>query len=258
MPATSGILQDRLGLKEDCVTYDINLGCSAFVNGYFLAANLIESGACNKILLLIGDTLRSYVSPEDKGLTFIISDGGSATAFEREEDAGKTSFIVKSDGAGSESLIIPAGGSRKPSNEETKKRVDDGAGSRRGEDDMYMDGMGVFTFAVKQIPILIEDLLAYHGMAKENIDNFLLHQANAYMLKYIAKRAGIPMDKIPVNIGKYGNTNGSTIPFLLADSEFDGTSKDREVVMAGFGVGLSWGGIAAKIGALKFAEVIHI
>jgi 3-oxoacyl-[acyl-carrier-protein] synthase-3 len=261
MPATSGILQDRLGLKEDCAAYDLNLGCSAFVNGYFLAANLIEAGSCDKALLLIGDTLRSYVSPEDKGLTFIISDGGSATALERSEDAIRTSFIMKSDGAGYDSLIIPAGGARKPSDESTGARTDDGSGNRRGEDDMYMDGMGVFTFAVKRIPLLIDELSAHHGTPKEQVDCYLLHQANAYMLKYIAKRAGISMDKIPVNIGKYGNTNGSTIPFLLADlasaGGFDGLG-GREVVMAGFGVGLSWGGAQTKLGALQYAEVSHL
>ncbi|MDR3225232.1 MAG: ketoacyl-ACP synthase III, partial [Clostridiales Family XIII bacterium] len=163
MPATSGILQHRLGLSEECLIFDINLGCSAFVNGYFLAANLIEAGSCTKALLLIGDTLREYVSPEDKGLTFIISDGGSATAFERTQDIGKTSLIVKSDGAGSGDLIIPAGASRKPSDSRTGIRQDDGSGSKRSEDDMYMDGMGVFTFAVKQTPLLLTELSAYHG-----------------------------------------------------------------------------------------------
>jgi 3-oxoacyl-[acyl-carrier-protein] synthase-3 len=258
IPATSGILQNRLGLKEDCVAYDVNLGCSAFVNGYFLAANLIEAGSCDKALLLIGDTLRAYVSPEDKGLTFIISDGGSATALERSEDVVRTSFIIKNDGAGYESLVIPAGGARKASDESTGVRKDDGSGNRRSEDDMYMDGMDVFTFAVRQIPPLIDELSAYHGAPKEDVDCYLLHQANAYMLKYIAKRAGIPMDKIPVNIGKYGNMNGSTIPFLLADLAPSGGLDGREVVMAGFGVGLSWGGVATKLGALEYAEVMHV
>jgi 3-oxoacyl-[acyl-carrier-protein] synthase-3 len=234
MPATSGILQDRLGLSEGCLTYDVNLGCSAFVNGYFLAASLIEAGAAGKVLLLIGDTLRRHVAPDDKGLTFIISDAGSATAFERSGQAGRTSFLMKGDGSGFGSLII-----------------------REGES-MFMDGMGVFTFAVKQVPVLLAELAALHGAALAGTDLFLFHQANAYMLKYIAKRAGIPMDSVPVNIGRYGNTNGSTIPFLLADLAADGGLDGRNVMMAGFGVGLSWGGVATGLHGIEWAGVITV
>ncbi|MDR0596835.1 MAG: ketoacyl-ACP synthase III [Clostridiales Family XIII bacterium] len=261
MPATSCILADRLGLPEGCVTFDINLGCSAFVNGYFLAANLIAAGSCDKALLLIGDTLREYVSPEDKGLTFIISDGGSATAFERSSESRPTSFLMKSDGSGYGNLIIPAGASRMPSDSGTCVPTDDGSGSRRSEDDMYMDGMGVFTFAVKQVPLLIGELAECHGISKDAVDLYLFHQANAYMLKYIAKRAGVPMDKVMININKYGNTNGSTIPFLLADlsSELSlGGSGGKEIMMAGFGVGLSWGGVCMNFGGMDFAEIINV
>jgi 3-oxoacyl-[acyl-carrier-protein] synthase-3 len=256
-PATACVLQNRLGLPESCFAFDMNFGCSGFVSAYFLASTLIETGACGKVLLLIGDTLRRYVSPEDRGLTFIISDAGSATALERTESGELSSFIMNTDGSGAEALIIPAGGARTPSNEGTSVVEYDEDGSGRSAEDFYMDGMAVFTFAVKRVPALIDELASLHGESKDAFDYFLLHQANAYMLKFISKRSNLPLEKFPVNINRYGNTNGATIPLLLADLASSGELENRKVVMSGFGVGLSWGGVATKIGSVGYADVIR-
>jgi 3-oxoacyl-[acyl-carrier-protein] synthase-3 len=257
-PATACILQDRLTLSKNCLAMDINFGCSGFAYGYYVASSLIESGACNKILLLVGDTLRDNISLEDKGLTFIIGDAGSATAIERTDIPNPTTLIVKTDGSGYKALIIPAGGARNPIDPLTSLKIEDEDGSKRSAEDLFMDGLAVFTFVVKEIPLLIDELSASQGIPKEDFDYYLMHQANAYMIKYIAKRSKVPLEKFPINIEKYGNTNGSTIPFLICDLAAGELAEPHNVIMSGFGVGLSWGGIATKLGALECADIIQI
>lgn len=258
LPATSCVLQGRLGFKNDCLTLDINLGCSAFVHGLFLAGQFIQSGACKRVIVMTGDVLRRHIHPEDKGITFIISDGGTATAVEYTEKGNSMTYVMKSDGSGCQDLMIEAGAERVPIDEETKKIYADKDGSKRNKESLYMNGMGIFTFAIKQIPKLITEILELHGMNQEETDLFLLHQANAYMVKYIAKRAKVEENKIPINIGKFGNTNGSTIPFLICDISETQLHEKKNVVMAGFGVGLSWGAVAGSIGDLKCAEIIRV
>jgi 3-oxoacyl-[acyl-carrier-protein] synthase-3 len=247
VPATAGILQDRLGLPRDCLTLDINLGCSAFVNAWVVAASLVESRACGRVLILIGDTLRRHVDPADRNVTFILSDAGSATAIERVPSPMPACAVVKSDGSGYEALIMRTGGERD---------LAWGGSPGNGPDVFTMDGSAVFSFAVKEVPVLLQEVADLYGRPMDEFALVLLHQANAYMLKYIAKRAKIPMAKVPVNIGRYGNTNGSTIPFLICDLADSALAVEQEVLMAGFGIGLSWAGAAMSLGALGFAETI--
>ena len=257
-PASSCILQDRLELSKDCFTMDINAGCPAFVNAWYIAANMIESRSCKKILILIGDTLREKISPADRGLSFIISDAASAILIESAEEDHVSTTVAKTDGSAYEALIIPAGGSRLPCSEETGIMEDAEEGNKRRKEDLYMDGMGVFTFAVKEVPSIIKETADLHGISLEDVDYFLLHQANAYMLKFIAKRAKIPMEKIPINIGKYGNTNGSTIPLLINDLAEKELKEPKNMIMSGFGIGLSWAAVAMKMGGFRCAEIIRV
>ncbi|MBN7774062.1 ketoacyl-ACP synthase III [Clostridium aminobutyricum] len=257
MPATSCVLHGRLGLKSDCIALDINLGCSGFVHGLFLASQFIQSGACKRILVMTGDTLRRHISPQDKGISFIISDGGAATAVEYSKHPTPMTFIMKTDGNGYEDLIIEAGGERLHCSEETKQLYEDKDGSKRSKENFYMNGMNVFTFAIKQVPNVLNQILEEHPWNRADVDLFLLHQANSYMVKYIAKRAKIDENKIPINIGKFGNTNGSTIPFLICDLK-DKWQNRKNVVLAGFGIGLSWGAVACELEKLECAEIIRI
>jgi 3-oxoacyl-[acyl-carrier-protein] synthase-3 len=258
LPATACVLQHRLGLSDNCVAMDINLGCSGFVYGVFTAAQFLENATCKRVLVMVGDTVRGHISPMDKGITFIISDAGTATALEYAEDTDPMSIAVYTDGSGYRDLIIEGGGSRLPVSEETKQYYTDSDGSKRRKEDLYMNGMGIFTFAVKRVPVLLRDIMAEHGWTEENVDLFLLHQANAYMVKYISKRAKIPETKIPINIDKYGNTNGSTIPLLICDLYHEDPAQSRRAVLAGFGVGLSWGGITLTLGDLLCADIITV
>jgi 3-oxoacyl-[acyl-carrier-protein] synthase-3 len=207
---------------------------------------------------LVGDVLRESLSLEDKALTFILSDAGTATALAYDAHAAPSAMIVRSDGSGYGRLIIPAGGARKPLSEETRVVRECEDGNKRSEEHLFMDGKAVFTFAVKEIPRILTDVMALHAWNPDDVDAFLLHQANAYMLRYIAKRARIPLEKFPINIHRYGNTNGATIPFLICDLSEDLLREERNIVMAGFGVGLSWGAAAMRLGGLDCADVIHV
>jgi 3-oxoacyl-[acyl-carrier-protein] synthase-3 len=189
---------------------------------------------------------------------FIISDAGTATAIERSSEINMTSVILKSDGSGVDSLIIPAGGDRLPISDQTGIRKTGKDGLNRSDENLFMDGMGIFTFAVREVPELIRELLTLHEYEPEDVDYYLLHQANAYMVKYIAKRAKIPIERIPINIQIYGNTNGSTLPFLIHDLASNELATEKDVILCGFGVGLSWGGIATKLGALDCAEIVRV
>jgi 3-oxoacyl-[acyl-carrier-protein] synthase-3 len=258
MPATSCVLQDRLRLPKDCVTVDVNLGCSAFVYGLFLAAHLIELRTCERVLLLVGDVLRRQLSPFDKNLTFVLSDAGSAAALVYSDEESPSVFLARSDGSGCEKLIRSAGAARTPSSETTRALREDADGNRRSAEHIYMDGKGVFTFVVKEIPEILTGCMEARGWDPGDVDAFLLHQANAYMLRYLAKRAKIPMEKIPINIEKYGNTNGSTIPFLLCDLADGLLKKERNIEMSGFGVGLSVAAAAMRLGALRCGEIVRV
>lgn len=257
LPATACVLQNRLGLSIDCIALDINLGCSGFVNGLFLASQMIELGTCKRVLVLVGDTLRNHLSPRDRGITFIISDSGTATALEYVEER-KTSFIMYSDGSGAEDLIVRAGGERIPSTAETRQLVEEEENNWRSKEHVFMNGMGIFTFAVKRVPAILREISAMHGWEDKDVKKYLLHQANAYMIKYISKRAKIGEDKIPINIHKFGNTNGSTIPVLLCDLFGCELQPGDNVILCGFGVGLSWGAAAMTIPDLSCAEIMYV
>ncbi len=257
-PATSCILQDRLGLPKTCVSLDINYGCSGFISGMFMANQLIETNTCKRVLVLIGDTLRRLSSKLDKGLYFILSDAGCAIAVEKTNSENRMITTMFSDGSGYKDLIVPAGGARLPKSEETGKMVEAEEGNVRCLDNYYMHGMNVFSFAIKKVPLAINDILEKINWEKKDVDYYFLHQANAYMVKYIAKRAKIDIDKCPINIDKYGNTSGVSIPLLLTDM-FDKYKNDRiKAILCGFGVGLSWGCIATELYDIYCSEIQYM
>jgi len=259
LPATSCVLQSKLGLSKDCIALDINLGCSAYIYGLWLASQFISSKSCNRVLLIVGDTISRYVSPKDKSAILIFSDGVSVTCLENCEDGKSSTFILKTDGSGANSLIIPAGSNRRPSDVKTRILSEDQEGNIRTEENLYMNGLEIFGFAIREVPKIIIDLLNEHKWTLEDVDKVLLHQANNYMLKFITKKAKIPLEKVPLNIHKFGNTGGATIPFLICDTlKKDIDKKTIKVIMAGFGVGLSWGAVAMNLSNVHCSEILYV
>jgi 3-oxoacyl-[acyl-carrier-protein] synthase-3 len=241
-PSTAIIMQDRLGLSKDTAAFDINLGCSGFIYGLFTAYTYINAGM-DKVLLCVGDVNSHFSGEKDKIFTPLMGDAGSAIIIERKE-APKSYFSLYSDGSGYEHLIIPAGGTRNPTTTETllpKLREDGGI---RRDEDLFMNGKEIFNFAIKTVPSLIKELLVLAEKENDDIDYFVLHQANPYILKTIASRLKVDKSKVPLKTGKiYGNQNSAsiagTINAFLSD-EF--SSEKLTITIAGFGIGLSWGG----------------
>lgn len=231
LPTTACLLQDRLGIPTTAGALDFNLGCSGFVYGLSLAKGLIETGQAARVLLLTGETYSKILDPADRGVRTIFGDAGAATLVEAA-DGGDSSigpFVFGTDGSGAENLICRRYGWRR-----------DG-GPLTGESSLSMNGPEIFNFTLRSVPAAVERLLSKSGRQLQEIDLFVFHQANAYMLEHLRKRVGIPEDKFWVSMVHCGNTVSNSIPMALRDAEVAGRLRPGHLVMlVGFGVGYSW------------------
>lgn len=256
LPSTSICLQERLKLSQDTVCIDIHYGCSGYIYGLFQAACWINSGMCNNVLVLSGDTSSRLINPNDRSLRMVFGDCGTATLVRKGDSS--TGFHIQSDGSGSNRLIVPAGGFRTPISAETSVLKYDDDNNGRTENDMYMDGMAIFEFALTKVHKNIFSLLESMQWTNEQVGLYALHQANAFMVNCIRKKLKAKADIVPVNVNKYGNTGPATIPLLLSDLCSSKHSFDlSHVVMSGFGVGLSWGSVATDLTKTRFYEPIN-
>lgn len=260
-PATSIILQGRLGLSQDTVCFDTSFGCSGYINGVFQAATLISSGACNNVLLLAGDTTTKMVNKRDRTHRMVFGDCGSATLLTRSEGK-QISVHICSNGDEYKTVMVPAGGYRMPSTEETRKEFADEAGNIRTLENLNMDGDKVFNFIVHCGQDSIRTMLEYMRWDKDEVDFYALHQATKFTLSYLRKRLKISPEKAPINIMNFGNTGPTTVPLVLTDfcnkdSGID-TSKLHKVIMSAYGVGLSWGTIACDLSETNIYKPINI
>lgn len=255
LPSTSTCLQDKIGLSKETVCLDIRYGCSGYIYGLFQAALWIYSGACQNVLVLSGDTNSRIVNENDRSLRMVMGDAGTTTLLSK--GSGKMGFHIQSDGSGAEKLIIPAGGFRTPRSAMTNELQWDEDKNGRTLEDMYMDGMAIFGFAINQVPRNVRTLLELAGWDKDEVGLYALHQANKFMVDFIGKKLKVPADKVPVNADKYGNTGPATIPLLLSDICNKRSFDLSKVVLSGFGVGLSWGSISCDLSKTTFYEPIN-
>jgi 3-oxoacyl-[acyl-carrier-protein] synthase-3 len=259
MPGTSKVVHGRLGLHQDVFCLDVNQGCTGFIIGAMLGFMLLDQPDIRKVLLVNVDVLSRKVSPQDRNSYPLIGDAGSVAVLERRKQVGAIEARLKMDGSRREVLIIPAGGMRIPSDETTSVQVKDEDGNFRSLDNLKMDGSSVFNFVLTEVPELINDLLNKTGTAIEDIDAFLCHQPNRFMLHKLADKLGVPRDKMPSNIVEnFGNSSGVTIPLAAAFNLRDRLLSERlRVCLAGFGVGLTWGAMLMDLGPLDFCEMIE-
>lgn len=243
LPPTACIIQDRLGISTSCGAMDYNLGCSGFVYGLSLAGSLVQSGQAKTVLLITSETYSKHIHPLDKSVRTVFGDGAAATVVARG-DSGKNGigpFVYGTDGSGYRNLIVPAGGLRQPRSEETCTEQEDGFGSIRSQENLYMNGPDIFNFTIKAVPEAVDALLKKANMAMEDVDAVVFHQANAYMLKHLRKKIGIPKEKFYVNLTECGNTVSASIPIALKMAlDENRISAGKVVMVVGFGVGYSW------------------
>lgn len=243
LPTTACLLQERLGLPTTVGAFDINLGCSGFVYGLAVASGLIASGAAERVLLLTADTYSKFIHPKDRSIRTLFGDGAAATLIEAAPGADSAigPFVFGTDGSGARSLIVETGAARRPRTAESAVAVPDAAGNVRAQDDLYMNGAGVMSFSLRTVPPTVDALLAKAGMERDQISQYVLHQANKFMLDALQKALQLSPTKLPRHFAETGNTVSSTIPFVLERLMTDErTEAGSTMMLVGFGVGLSW------------------
>lgn len=254
VPATSVILQDRLGLSKESVAFDINYGCSGYVYGLYQAALLISSGSCKRVLIFSGDNHLRMIHKDDRANRMVLGDGFAVTVMEQGDD--DMNFIIYSDGSGYRAIFMEAGGFRMPETAETKKPVVEKNGQTRWPNCTYMDGLEIMHFALSFVPPLIDKILEYAGWTKEETDLFAMHQANRIILEFLAKRIGVDLERLPIALEDTGNTVSATIPIMLTKKhkEFEETNRLQKTIICGFGIGLSWGAATADLSETKIYD----
>jgi 3-oxoacyl-[acyl-carrier-protein] synthase-3 len=237
-PATSYILQKRLGLNEDIICHDISLACSGFVYGLQNTLSLLELVPYKKALLITADTSYKTMSPQDRTMIMLFGDSGSAVVLEKDiNQVNDFTFAFRTNGYKFKSIITPAGAFRNRDLQPIDEKWSDDI--VRNDYNTHMKGMAVFEFSITDVPKLIIDFFKETETSADNYDSFILHQANLYILKQLSRKCKIPMEKIPVSIDRFGNNSSNSIPLVLCD-HFYNKSDFLKLFISGFGAGLSW------------------
>lgn len=242
IPITASVLHGKLGLSENCATFDINQACSAYPYALSVAHSMIVSGISRHALVLNADTITKLIHPQDRSLVVLHGDGAAATLVGSCEDsAGFEGFVLGTDGSGAKHLMVPAGGARLASGPETKLEFRDNAGCVRSQENLVMDGPAVFHFSVYKVPQVIESAMEKLNLSMGDIDLIILHQANKTMMEMIYKKLRVPPEKQFCCIERIGNSSGPSTPIALA-----GAWREKKIrpgsrtMMCSFGAGLTW------------------
>lgn len=256
LPATSNVIHGRLGLSSDVYCLDINQGCAGFIIGLQQAFSILPQLSGRKAVLINADVLSRKVSKQDRNSWPLSGDAASVTVVGQGGND-RIRGIIKMDGSRYDALIIPAGGFRQPSTSETAIMHDDGEGNLRSADNLCMQGGAVFNFMQTEVPPLIEEILDFAGKRKDEIDWYMFHQPNTFMVDKLADALGVPHEKMPSNIVTYfGNASGITIPTNICYNLGNKLLNDEYTIcLSGFGVGLTWGSMVLKMGKLDFCEM---
>lgn len=259
MPATSITLQHRLGLKNSCIAFDVNLGCSAFLYGMSVVYSMVSSGNIRKALILDGETRSKVYGPRDRRSAFIFGDAGVAALVERNPKFGDSYISLNSDGSRADLIMIKAGGYRHMSTPETlKERVIDEYGNMRSDEQGYMKGGDVFNFVIREIPRDIKNTLATANVTADQMDYIVFHQANNFINSYIAKKMKLNVEKIPHTIEKFGNTSSVSVPLTIV-SELNGKlDGQKTLLMSAFGVGMTWASGIIPFVDCKISDIVEV
>lgn len=251
IPSTAIILQERLGLSNSTIAYDVNLGCSAYPFGLHLLGNMIASGSIRKALLLVGDKCATVRDP-------LFSDAGTATALEYDSNSPNMYFDLNSDGSGHKAIILPVGGHREPFSYHHGIPKKDEHGLLHWPSDLILDGPAVLSFSTQKVPVAVERTLVYANKHLDDIDYFVFHQANRMINETIRKKLRLTEDRVPSTLKEFGNTSGASLPVTITARLRESIQlKKRQLLLSGFGIGLSWGTCILEIGNAILPELIE-
>jgi len=249
LPSTASVVHHRLGLSDRCAAFDVGLGCSGYPYGIWLASMMIQNGGVRRALVMHGETPTRFTDKTDRSVALLFGDAGSATALEAAEPGGGTDwcFALHSDGSGYSSMIIEAGGFRDRFNQNQRKHC------------VFMDGAQVFNFTIKRVPALIGETLGTAGLSAGEIDYFIFHQSNQFIIKHICTKESLPLAKVPMTLNKFGNTGGVSIPLTLTEGGLV-RPEDRSLrlMLLGYGVGLSWGSALIDLDPKAILERVEL
>ena len=255
-PATAPILQHRLGLDTGTLCFDVNLACSGYVYGLSIAYSFCSQMGCDRVLLLVGETMSKITSEYDRESKPLFGDAGTATLIEKG-DYGKSLFSLNSDGSGADVMMIPVGGFRNPSTINSFEYEEDAKGNRRNGHQFRMDGMDVFNFGMRVEPKDIKGLVSSAGLAIDDIDLIIYHQANKFMTDFFTKRLKFSTEKTPYSLDRFGNTSSASIPLTIVSELKDKYSERKKVILSGFGAGLSWGSVLLDLRRCKISKLVE-
>jgi 3-oxoacyl-[acyl-carrier-protein] synthase III len=237
LPSTACIAHRELGLSDQCAAFDVGLGCSGYTYGLWLASMMLERQGFKRVLLLHGETPTRFSDRSDRAVALLFGDAGSATAMEQGEDAdSKWWFSLHTDGTGWEDLIIYGGGFRERFSEDPKRSF------------VRMNGANIFNFTIKRVPPMIEETLAAAGLPREQIDYFIFHQSNQFIMRHLVTKAGLPLEKVPITIGEYGSAGGPSVPLTIVQGQLTRpATRSLQMLLLAYGVGLSWGSALVQL-----------
>lgn len=260
LPATSCVLQDKMGLPTSCMAFDISFGCSGFLYGLGTIGSIMQGGTMKKALLLVGNTQSEFASYEDRSMYLLLGDAGTATALEYSPgDADTMDFHYMTDGSGRSSVIVPDGGSRNPVNANSFVMEDHGDDVKRTRLHEKMDGLDVFSYAISNVPKSVAALKKQFPFDSDKMDYFLLHQANKFLCEKLRKKVKAPPEKVPYNLHEYGNTSAATIPLLMVTNLSEELQNRRlDLVMTAIGVGFSIGSARVTMGNIVVPEILYL
>lgn len=257
LPATSCVIQGKLGLPDSCCCFDISYGCSGWVYGLGVISAMLSGGTMKKGLLLVGDITSFFKSAKDKTSRPLFGDAGTATAVVFDPEAKDMSFALYANGSKYDAIIVPEGGCRKPFSASSLEEIEYEEGVVRTPLHSCMNGMDVFSFGITKGPEVTKDILEYTGKTVDDVDYFIFHQANKFMNEKIRKKLKIGEDKCLYSMKDFGNVSSATIP-LTINYSFNDVSllQDKDIVATAFGVGLSWGSVNLCFNNIQYLSMI--
>jgi 3-oxoacyl-[acyl-carrier-protein] synthase-3 len=258
-PCNANLLHGQLACPPTTAALDINQGCSGWVYGLYFAGLLLETGAARTVLLCAGDTITQTIHPRDRATVPLFGDAASAALLTRPESPSPAWFDLHSDGRGHGAICIPAGGARRPRDAHTSLAEVAEDGSERSPENLFMSGIEVFNFTLREEPKAVRELLEYAGMETEAVDIFAFHQANPFILTQLARRLRLPLEKVPMRTAReFGNQSSASIPGVLAhDCGEQLATRRTRLLCSGFGVGLSWASCLLDVEPLDHVSIFQ-